>query len=427
MNAKAKRRITALLKDRFLIDTTIVFFGTSLAGLFNLLYHLVSVRLLDTRDYGTFNALVSLTMFAATAVSPLKTTLTRFFTEYATRKEFGTLRRLTRAIVRKLFVSAAGIVLVSVLVAPGIGRFLKTQPVLIVIGAVVIALSLFSLPVTSILESLQRFKFYSGLNIVSSLAKLIVGTLLMLALAGKVAAGLVGFMVPSLLMILIYLFFLPDELKKNREEGKAEAPRMASLLGYFWPVSVVMFSFTLLTNADVVLVKHFFPPVEAGYYSIAQLVGKILLFLPSSVAIVLFPKSAASWLGNGNTHKLLRKSLIVAGVLCGAVTTICFLLPDLILKILVAGHHPISTSLVPLFSVAMSFYALLWVVINFLLATNNLKIVGPLFLLAAAQTTAIYFWHQNLKSVLTIVMVFSMASFVLSLAAATAKRERIPV
>ena len=46
----------------------------------------------------------------------------------------------------------------------------------------------------------------------------------------------------------------------------------------------------VLTNIDLILVKHFFTPIEAGYYSIAQMVGKIILILPIPIVTVMFPK-----------------------------------------------------------------------------------------------------------------------------------------
>ncbi|RLC33480.1 MAG: hypothetical protein DRZ76_04300, partial [Candidatus Nealsonbacteria bacterium] len=65
-----KDKINLFLKDDLIQHTAIVFIGTSIAGVFNLIYHLISVRLLSAVDYGTFNALISLIMFVSMTVSP---------------------------------------------------------------------------------------------------------------------------------------------------------------------------------------------------------------------------------------------------------------------------------------------------------------------------------------------------------------------
>ena len=95
-------RVKKLLKDDLVKHTAIVFLGTSLAGFFGLLYHLVSVRLLTPEDYGTFNALISLVMFASMTVSPFGTSLTRFFTEYIARKDFALFLATFRKIIKHL-------------------------------------------------------------------------------------------------------------------------------------------------------------------------------------------------------------------------------------------------------------------------------------------------------------------------------------
>jgi len=84
---KIINKFKIFLKDEMILHSAIVFFGTSMAGVFQLLYHLASVRILSPQDYGTFNTLLSFIMFTSMAYYPLTTTLTRFFTEYIAKKE----------------------------------------------------------------------------------------------------------------------------------------------------------------------------------------------------------------------------------------------------------------------------------------------------------------------------------------------------
>ena len=101
-----RNKLKKLLKDDFILHTAIVFLGTILAGAFNLFYHLITVRLLVPEDYGTFNALISFIMFTSMAVTPLGTTLTRFFTEYIAKKDFAVLYFSFKKITRQLFFAA---------------------------------------------------------------------------------------------------------------------------------------------------------------------------------------------------------------------------------------------------------------------------------------------------------------------------------
>src|SRR5260370_2326526 len=56
--------------------------------------------------------------------------------------------------------------------------------------------------------------------------------------------------------------------------------------------AIVFFSGqTVINNFDIVLVKHFFPPAEAGFYAAGALVARLANISPCSLANPLFPLS----------------------------------------------------------------------------------------------------------------------------------------
>ena len=110
-----RNKLYPLFKDKLVFDIAIVFWGTSLAGFITLLYHLVSVRLLNLEDYGTLNALISLMTFASMAIFPLTTTLTRFFTEYLIKKDFDLMTSIFFKFLKKLILFASSLLLLFVI------------------------------------------------------------------------------------------------------------------------------------------------------------------------------------------------------------------------------------------------------------------------------------------------------------------------
>ena len=398
-------------KDDLIKHTAVVFIGTSIVGFFNLIYQLVSVRLLSPADYGTFNALISLVMFASMTVSPLAPTLTRFFTEYITKKDYGTLKSVSEKMMKRIAGIAVLCLLFFILFSHPLAGFFKTEISYIVICGVLIGISLLSLILPVLFQSFQKFKTLTFLGIASSLAKLIVGSALMY-MGWGVLGGLSGYLAAPLIILIILLFMIFKVYPENIAGIKSsKSVNLVPIYKYFFPVAAAMFSFTVLTNIDVVLVKHFFPPLDAGYYSVAQMVGKIFLFLPSALAIVIFPKSTASYVTNSHSHKILYKSLLLAGSVCGIGVIFCFFFPKLVLDILTSKANPISTPLVGLFALAMSFYALLWITINYSLATHNLKFFPLLAVLSLLETGSIYFYHSSLLMILWILLIFSVIAF----------------
>ena len=406
------KKIKTLSRDDLIAHTIIVFMGTTFVGICNLLYHLVSVRLLSVEDYGTFNTLISFVMFSSMAISPLGTTLTRYFTEYITKRDFSKLAAVIIKIIKRLAVAAVVVILFFLICAPYLAGFLKTEINYIYFCAAIVILPMFSPIAVSLFQSFQKFKIYAFVGAASSFGKLITGALLMLA-GFKVVGALGGFLSGSALILVIALLFVPRIFR--REIGpvnsqKAQAVNLLPLFKYFFPVSVALLSFTFITMVDVILVKHFFSELQTGYYSIAQMVGKIALFLPSSLAIVLLPKSTKAHVSNEPAHKILYKSLFLAGIFCLGFIAFTFLFPDLLLKVLAGSVNPVSRSLVGLFALAMSFYALSWIVINYLLGIHNLKFVAPFLVLTILEAVAIYNWHSSLTMVLYILLAFAIIS-----------------
>jgi len=348
-------------------------------------------------------------MIVFIAFSPLQLTLTRFFSEYIAKKKFSILYSVFKKIIKRIFFFSILLLVVFILFKSFIASFFKINSLYILIIGLVITFSLFSPPFFSFIQSLQKFKLLSFLSIISSSVKLILGTVLMF-LGWKVVGGLLGLLGSSLVILIVFLIMFGKIFKKE------ELPvKLLPIYKYFLPVSLAMISFTILTNIDIILVKHFFSPQEAGYYSIAQMIGKVVLFLPSALAIVIFPKSTQAYVKNEHSFSYLYKSLTIAGICGGVVSILCFLFPDFVLEIITGKANPVSRKLVSMFSLAMAFYSLVWITINFLLAVNNLKFVKYLVCVALLESCFIYFFHFTLEVILKILLFFSILSFLITL------------
>ena len=92
---------------------------------------------------------------------------------------------------------------------------------------------------------------------------------------------------------------------------RAAEPRLTSLRFKGVAISfreglqaIVFFSGqTVINNFDIVLVKHFFPPVEAGMYAAVALVGRLVNMCAWSVVNTMFPVSAGA---GGDEHEATR-------------------------------------------------------------------------------------------------------------------------
>lgn len=410
------RKLKTLFKDDFYRHTSIMMAGNGLVNFLNLLYHFILVRLLSGTEYGTLNSLISLTLFFSIFVSPFRHTVTKFLSGYFSHQEFGKVFFVLIHVFKRLGFLSILFLAGFVIAAPFLSSFLQIENTyyLAIIGAVV-ALSILTPLGHSFLQSAQLFKMLAFVRVICVLGKLLIGAGLVY-LGFGVLGGLAGILSFPVLGIGLGLFLIIKYLKSHNIDIRNTQPvKIIPIYKYFLPTGLAMLSFTALTNADIVLVKHFFSPEQAGFYSVAQMVGKIILFLPGAVSMVIFPKAAALHANNLKSLHLLKKGLRIAAISCASATTICIAFPDIVLRVLTSKTYPESIELVGWFALAMSFYALVTIVTFFHLSTHNTRFVLPIFILAIAQVATIYFFHPTLKSVLYILSIFSILAFLTNL------------
>lgn len=92
--------------------------------------------------------------------------------------------------------------------------------------------------------------------------------------------------------------------------------------------------FVWLVSFDMVLVQYFFSGQESGAYSLAQMVGRVFLFLPGAISIVMFPRASFLNTINSNTSAVLKKSLLYASCLSLSAALFYNIFPFFVLRIL---------------------------------------------------------------------------------------------
>ena len=167
----------------------------------------------------------------------------------------------------------------------------------------------------------------------------------------------------------------------------------------------------LLVNFDMILVKYFFTPLESGFYSLAQMVGKIFLFLPIAISMVMFPRTSAQKAKNMDTFSTLKKSLFYAFGLCIMACSFYNIFPSFVLKILTGKVYPESVLLGRLFSASMTFFTLSYILMLYFLSLKEFHFIKYLVFFTILQNLAIFIFHRSLLGVQIILCFNSMLLF----------------
>jgi len=404
-----------ILRDDFVRHTGIMVVGTKIGDFFNFIFRLVLVHLLSVEEYGVFNRLISLSLVFCQFVSPFQPSLARYIAGSAGRRKFGRVRYILKRSGRDLGIFSLLILAIFIIFSGRIAAYLNIEnPAYLVIVGILVAASIIMAVPSAFLQGAQLFLPLAFIGALAALIKLIIGAGL-IYLGLKVSGGLWGFIACPLVITAGGIWVIIRYFNERKTENSSEVSLpMLPIYKYFIPTALILGSFWLLTNVDVILVGHFYPD-RAGVYSVAQMVGLIILFLPLAVPMVVYPKAAAAQARDVSGRKLLKKGLIAVALFCGLGVLICTLAPAAVLKVLTGKEDPRSLKLIIWFALAMSFYSLAMLVIFYHMAVHNVKIVLPLLSLAALETATIYFYHPTLKSVLIVLLFYSIVTFLVSL------------
>ena len=403
------------LRDEFFRQTGLMFIGMGLFSLFNLLYYLFMLRHLPPVDYGNLNTLIAILMLIYIPSSTVQVTITRFISSFRAQSQYDRVKELIRELLIRMSVVAFSISLLIILANQFLSTFLQiSSHSLIVLLGVILFFGLL-LPVSwGGLQGFQEFGSLAFNYIVNGGLKFGLGVLFVFmgwGVLGALGAVLISYLITIILSFFMLKCYIPNEEKPlHREPTVKESDpfSVSEVYRYFFPVGTTVLCFTVLTNVDLILVKHFFTPSEAGYYSIAQIVGKIILFLPFPVVTVMFPKLSSSGERQGKKKLLiLGQSLMIAGILCGGAWMLGCLFPSSIIEILSGKIHVESISLVKYFCLNMTFFSLIWILLNYHLATQRRGFILPLLCLTLSQIVLILLFHKTMAQVLFIVSIIA--------------------
>jgi O-antigen/teichoic acid export membrane protein len=155
------------------------------------------------------------------------------------------------------------------------------------------------------------------------------------------------------------------------------------------PALVALAAFASLTNLDLLVAKITLEPTEAGLYASAALLGKIALYGPSALALMLLPKVAArleSGLSVRSPALLTMAATLVTG---GAVVLAIVLAPSsLVVGVFGEAYAGAYALAAPLAGV-MTLLALVYVHIMVTLARGDRRLIGIVALAAVAQAVGL--------------------------------------
>jgi O-antigen/teichoic acid export membrane protein len=415
--------------DDLLKKGTFMFLATSVTGVINILFRAVMGRMMTVEEFGEFNAIFALAFFLSFILTrTIRTSTTDFVSQRLGRGEAPTTMRELFRVLRTLTVVGSLFTAIFVLLAWPIMGFLKLDSVWVVLSAVPFLAVSWVLPVNlGLFQGSQRFLLLAVSTMSQASLKMVFGAVFVLLGLGAFGAmmgvglGALGALAVSLVFIIVV--FRRSMSTEDDGTGGGVGPAMGTmipmreLINVSGHVLMAILCLAILTNIDVLLVKHFFTSEETGLYSAAIVFGRLIYFLPVGFITVMYPKMVASHAKGSDNLGTLARGLVYIGVPVLALTAFLSRFPSFALELLMGSKYVGAEDLVVLYSFLMFIFSLVSVLVYYFLAVKSYPAVYAFAVVSVIQTVVAWFHHPDLE---TIIWIFICANLAYLVIAATA-------
>ena len=375
----------------------IVFVGIAATNAANSLFHLIAARSLGPAEYSDLVSLLALSGLIALPLGALQIAVAR---SVARDLSLGRRAEITARARQGVAISLAigvGVAVVLLAATPLIKRVLEINASLpVVLTAVLTIPSLLAPALWGVAQGLQRFVVISGtatLGAALRVALLAVAIPLSLTVDGALMVTVVASTVtaPATILLLAPVLRRPAvTIRHSHLEFLRETA----------PVAMGTLAITALTTFDLIVAKVVLPSAEAGEYGSASLLGRLILYVPATIATVLLPKVSSRAAVERGTTDILRASLVVTVAISLLATLLLATVPGLVLDASFGSEFDDAAPLLWLFGIAMTQYAVLNVLLVHDLGHHSSRVAWLLLGGAAVQLVGYALFHDSAHELL---------------------------
>lgn len=407
-----KQKAKEFLKHPLIEGSTIIFLGTLFGNVFNFLYTIFMLRLLPSGDKGVLFALISIITLPSLAANAITPSIVTFAGSYFAKKDLQHVHGLYSKILKVYLASGMLFFLIFLLFIPFLSEFFKiSNHQLLLLANVIIFINFFNTINSGFLQAKLAFGFISFINILNPILKLVSGILLVML--GFAVGGAVVAIVVSALISFIFTF-VPLKFVFNKN-AKKESVSTRELIIYGLPSAIIILGSTSLITTDILLVKHFFHPFQADFYAGISIIGRVIFYFSSPIAIVMFPLIVQKTSKNESNKGIFILSIFLVLLPSIVITAAYFLFPNLIMNVFgVKNINPGHWFLLGMFGIFISIYSVGSVLINYYLSIKKTNIYVPIIVSVAIQIIGIWFYHESFLSVI-IISIIAVLLLVISL------------
>src|SRR5256714_932409 len=394
------------LRQKLLGGSLTLLAGSGLVGVTNLIYNVVTARMLGPTGFAHATAVYTLLMLASAITLSFQVVCAKYVASHETEGE-------KAAIFARLHLQAwmagVGIGLLLFLFNQTLKHYLNL-PDAVLISLLALGTA-FYIPLGVRRGYIQGVHAFSALALNFMLEGLVrLGGAYVLILLGL---GVKGAVLASVIAVVASYF-----LAKPSPAFQFRARRIPMPFGEGVQAIVFFSGQVVINNFDIVLVKHFFASNEAGIYAAVSLVGRLVNMCAWSVVNTMFPVSAGTRSSDREARPVLFMSLFLVFLILSVLILGLWAIPSFLWRTLFGSHFELGNygslaALLILYAITTGIYSLSSVMITYEMSRKIANTSWVQLAFSGALVLGICAFHQNLRQVIFVQLVLMIVLFVM--------------
>lgn len=390
------------LRNAILTGSVTLLAGSGFVSVINLIYNVVIARALGATGFGHAVSVYTLLMLLSAVTLSFQFVCSKFVAKsYSLPAKAAVYSLLHERSWQVGAIVGAGLAVAS----PAIARYFNLPDSRLILMLAIGTTFYIPLGVRrGLLQGMYDFRRLSLNFVVEVVVKL--GATIGLLVFGFGVKGVVAAVTAS--VVAAYFFAGPSrELK--------QLPQPALPVSFFEGLQAIVFFVgqVIINNVDILLVKHFYPPAEAGLYAAIAVVGRVVYMASWSVVSSMFPLSAGIERPEPYRRSVVITPLLMVLLIAAVSLLGLWLLPNIVWRGLFGASFHLSVqdgylALPLLYVVATSLYCLSVVLITYEMSRKIASTGWLQLAFSGAIAVGIYRFHGSLHQVIMVQVVLML-------------------
>ena len=384
-----------VLRTRMLRGSAILLGSTGLVSATNLLYNIAIARGLGPAGFGHATAIYTLLMLLSAVTLAFQLVCSKLVAKTA---DLAGKVAIYRDLLRRSWVTGLAVGAIIVVGSSAITQYLNLPAArdVVLLGcgtAIYVPLG----TRRGMLQGIYDFPRLAVNFILEALIK--IGGALIFLHYGFGVTGVIGAVVMSIAIAYVTAAPSVDLATEDRTQIKASFREGMQATVFFCGQVII-------SNMDILLVKHYFDPAVAGLYAVVALVGRVVYMFSWSVISSMFPVSAATS-HQKTSRTVLKSALGLVTVMTSLFTLAAWVAPTVLWKAVLGktflgAIHAFFPSLLASYSAMTSIYSVAVVLLTYEMSRRIANATWIQLAFSGLLPAGIVLFHQSLQQVILV-------------------------